>query len=161
MLTFRWRSGRSRRQRSATRASSKTVSRWRPLTTTLRRSSFPVATCAAGLSATHASRVQRMPSALPSRNFLLRRLSALGLKSAKSAMTPLEYAAYTSTPIIPWIVRGDKLPIVNREEIAGRIAEEGEAQTARAGVEFWSPPAYGQHQDQCRGQDSLRGRTCS
>src|SRR5262249_25666996 len=41
------------------------------------------------------------------------RLSALGLKSAKSAMTPLEYAAYTSTPIIPWIVRGDKLPIVS------------------------------------------------
>src|SRR5262249_4461408 len=40
------------------------------------------------------------------------------LKSAKSAMTPPEYAACTSTPTIPWIGRGASLwRIVNREEI--------------------------------------------
>src|SRR5262249_48715916 len=80
-----------------------------------------VAACAAGLSATGDSRVPPMLFALPSRNFLLRPLLALGLKSAKSAMTPPEYAAYTSAPTIPWIARADPLwPIVNGEEIARR-----------------------------------------
>jgi hypothetical protein len=71
------------------------------------RNSFPVAVCAAGLSATDALLVLRMPFALPSKNFLLRLFSAPGLESVKSALMPLEYGAYTSTPTIPWIVRED------------------------------------------------------
>jgi len=62
---------------------------------------------------------RRFARAADAIRFAIEPLLALGLKSAKSAMTPLEYAAYTSTPIIPWIVRG-ALEMANREQRGNR-----------------------------------------